>query len=70
MNDTILRSNSSGDYEGIYSMGYVRDIYSELKNIMFFDSREDAEKYIEDDKIIPKGCSVTIVEIFLDTWGK
>lgn len=65
LDNSILRLNSSGAYEGIYSMGYVSDIYSRLKDIMLFDSREEAEKYIKEDRVMPKGHSVTIVEIFL-----
>lgn len=54
---SVLSLNSYGTY----SMIHVSDLYIDAKKIKFFDSKEEAEKFILQKEISP----VTIVEIFM-----
>lgn len=57
LNEGILKKNEYGSY----SIGYISDLYHSYNEIKFFESREDAEKYILEKSI----TKVTIVEIFI-----
>ena len=54
LNSSVLSINSYGTYSLI-------NIYHDAKKIKFFDSKEDAESYIQQNNLSP----VTIMEIFI-----
>lgn len=57
LHSSILSLNSYGSY----SLVNVSDIYQESERIKFFNSKEEAEYYVLQNKM----GAVTIVEIFL-----
>ena len=57
LNSSVLSLNSYGTY----CLTNISDIYHEAEKIKFFDSKEDAESYILQNKLSP----VTILEIFI-----
>lgn len=57
LNSTVLSLNSHGSY----SLKNTSDIYQDAQKIKFFDSKEDAESYIQQNNLSP----VSIMEIFI-----
>lgn len=57
LNSSVLSLNSYGNY----SLVCISDIYCDAQKIKFFDSKEEAEKYILQNNIKP----ATIEEIFM-----
>ena len=57
LNSTVLSLNSYGSY----SLKNTSDIHQDAQKIKFFDSKEDAESYIQQNNLSP----VSIMEIFI-----
>ena len=57
LNSSVLSINSYGTY----SLINISNIYHDAKKIKFFDSKEVAESYIQQNNLSP----VTIMEIFI-----
>lgn len=55
LNSSVLAVNSYGTY----SLIHISDIYHSVKDIKFFDTKEEAESYILQNDIKP----ATVVEI-------